>query len=373
MDKFKYMFNDIFLDKSLDVSVLDQLPDAIIAIDSNGKIIYSSLQFEQMFGYSTEEIYLQPLEILMPERFRRKHQEHRINYFNNPGTRAMGRNLELLVLSKHGKEIPVEISLSPLRVANKIIGLAAIRDISEHKKNLIILDKKSKELEEMNEELQTYSNILSHDLKAPLRGIASLITWINEDNGNVLSNESKDYFDMVKQRAEYLNYLIDDVLKYSSIGRKKVEPTEVNIGELICSVVNSLEVESFRINVITKMPIMCTLPINLSQVFANLINNAIKHHDKESGTIEISAREVSNCTYEFSIADDGPGIPQQFKEDIFSLFKTLPGSKSKDSTGVGLSIVKKLIKLQNGKIWVEDNCPRGTVFKFIWNSLEGSK
>lgn len=248
---------------------------------------------------------------------------------------------------------------------NKNFTVIVGQDISVQKEN----EKKLKEslvaLEKANKELDQFAYIVSHDLKAPLRAISNLTEWIVEDLGQV-PEEVETQIKLLKGRVHRMENLINGILSYSRVGRQKIETSIVNTKELVKDIIDNLAVTdriTFKINPL--LPILETEQITLQQVFSNLISNAVKYHDKEKGKVEVNC--IENDLYvEFMVSDDGPGIPEEFHEKIFGIFQTIESRDTKESTGIGLSIVKKIIEEKGGKIWIESKEGQGSTFHFTW-------
>ncbi|CAN5407107.1 hypothetical protein BH10CHL1_BH10CHL1_01070 [soil metagenome] len=228
------------------------------------------------------------------------------------------------------------------------------------------LQQRSQELVRRNQELDQFAYVASHDLKAPLRAIDHLAHWISQDAGDSLPVKSQEHLAKLHGRVNRMEKLLDDLLAYSRVGRIEEIPEQVDTGALIADIIKLLAPpESFTITVQAKMPQLTTARIPLELVLRNLINNAIKHHDRLDGLIQITARDLG-ASIEFSITDDGPGIQEQFYERIFQMFQTLKPRDQVEGSGIGLAIVKKIIESRGGAIWVEAAVDRGAIFRFTW-------
>lgn len=219
-----------------------------------------------------------------------------------------------------------------------------------------------KELEKSNDELQEYAHIVSHDLKSPLRSINALVSWIKEDNQGKLDVASLRNFGLIETTLEKMEQLISDILLYSSIGAETTEEHAVDLNSLIEDIKQILFIpEHISIQVLKKLPVVYGDKVKLQQLFQNLIGNAIKFNDKEKGVVKI---DVSNkkSYYQFSIYDNGVGIDKKYHDKIFKIFHSL--NENKESSGIGLSIVKKIINSFKGEVWVESEPGKGATFHF---------
>ncbi len=258
--------------------------------------------------------------------------------------------------------------------------IGVVHDITDRKRAEAQLQQQARDLEQLNTTLKDATNLLtqrnreldsfvyavSHDLKAPLRAIVNLSEWLEEDLGDRLTGDNQHQMNLLRGRVYKMIYLIDGLLEYSRIGRWEANPELVGIKDLLMEIIDSLAPPStFTISIVEEMPTLLTKRLPLTQVFANLISNAIKHHDRPDGQITITARNFGQY-YEFSVQDDGPGIAAQHHERIFGIFQTLKASDNSSSTGLGLTIVKKILETEGGTISVESEVGKGSTFRFTW-------
>lgn len=221
------------------------------------------------------------------------------------------------------------------------------------------------DLQVRHQELDSFAQIVSQDLKAPLRAVANLSQWIEEDLAGVLTVDTQAQMTLLRSRVDRMRVSIDGLLDYARIGRTESTTEPVVVSELLSEVIDSLAPPpTFSIEIDPNLPTLDTNRVLLFQVFANLIGNAIKHHHRVDGSIQISGREYGDF-YEFIIADDGPGIAPEYQANIFTIFQT-GNSQTVDSKGVGLAIVKKIVKSQGGTIRLESQVGMGTTFYFTW-------
>jgi light-regulated signal transduction histidine kinase (bacteriophytochrome) len=228
------------------------------------------------------------------------------------------------------------------------------------KENITLLKRK-------NQELDQFAHIVSHDLKAPLRGIDNVISWIEEDHSKEISPKLHEYFQIIKGRLVRAENLILGILSYARVGKEKVEKEEVDVNQLVEEIAESLVSKSeVKLDIHPKLPVLYTEKLPLFQVFSNLIGNAIKHNDKKNRIIKIYHRGHP-LHYEFFVEDNGPGIAKNYHDKIFVIFQTLQERDSVESTGVGLAIVKKILDERHQIIKVQSEIGKGAIFSFTWN------
>jgi len=222
-------------------------------------------------------------------------------------------------------------------------------------------------LEKRNQELDQFAYVTSHDLKAPLRAIANLSEWIEEDLADQLDEDTRHQMDLLRGRVHRMEALINGLLQYSRVGRLDTKKSTVSVATLLAEVIDSLAPpETFTIEVEPNMPILVTERLPLEQVFTNLISNAIKHHPRQDGKVTISVQDQKSF-YEFAVTDDGAGIAPQYHEKVFGIFQTLEARDKTENTGIGLAIVKKIIEGQGGTIRLESHEGQGATFCFTWS------
>jgi PAS domain S-box-containing protein len=290
-------------------------------------------------------------------------------------------SLEKRYIRGDGSIIWTRITVSLRRLApnlknplgEPIYFIAMVEDIGDRKQlelqneaNLQALEKAKLSLEKRNQDLDQFVYIASHDLKAPLRGIANLSEWLEEDLAEKLPPDNQEQLVLMRSRVRRMENLINGLLQYSRVGREDLEITQVDLRELLLEIIDSLDPPaSFQIQLPQAMPKLQAQRLLLSQVFANLFSNAIKHHDRDAGTILVDWTEQDQY-YAFTVSDDGPGIPSHQRERIFGIFQTLSGSESAVNTGIGLALVKKIVEGGGGSIVLRCGIDRGSSFEFTW-------
>lgn len=234
------------------------------------------------------------------------------------------------------------------------------------------LEQANRQLKAANAELEKFTSVVSHDLKAPLRAVHGLSSWIEEEVNEHLSEDGRRRMQLLRERIRSMDELINALLDYSRAGGERFEIEEVATAELVNTVIGNQNVpDGFSISVAPDLPTLRTDRLHLQQVFANLIGNAIEHHDRADGHVWISARESGEFV-EFAVTDDGPGIAPQHYQCIFDIFQRLDPSKG-TGTGIGLAIVKKVIERAGGQIHVESVPGESTAFRFTWPKVTEPK
>jgi signal transduction histidine kinase len=224
-----------------------------------------------------------------------------------------------------------------------------------------------KNLEASNQDLADFAHVVSHDLKSPLRGMDALINWLKEDYASVLDDSATKTFDLLLEKVEKMDNLIEGILKYSSVDRRKVGTEEVNLHMLLSDIIDLLTIPvHIHVHIPVQLPTIIGDRPRLQQLFQNLLSNAIKSIDKPNGLIEVLFEE-QNGHWQFAIADNGVGISQAHQTKVFEIFETLEANDS--NTGIGLSIVKKIVHFYKGKIWIESEVGSGTTFYFTLAKL----
>ncbi|MBF2017926.1 MAG: CHASE3 domain-containing protein [Rivularia sp. T60_A2020_040] len=361
--------------KSLIKGIMENVVDGIITLDKQDNIDSFNQAAVTMFGYQSEEVIGKKVNLLIPE----INQTEKIQF--NKTISATHQSLPMYMETNRqvGANFPVEISISNLE--NGQGKMVIVRDITEQmqirekleanvqelSRLSLLLANTNQALTERNQELDSFSYIASHDLKAPLRGIRNLSQWLEEDIKDDLAPENQQQFELLRKRVYRMEALIDGLLEYSRVGRIETNQEKVDVNQLLAEIIDSLNPPAtFNIQISGEMPVFITKKLLLSQVFANLISNAIKHHPRNNGNISISL-EDSGDFYQFAVADDGCGIDTQHQDRIFTIFQTLESRDKKENTGVGLSIVKKIIESEGGKIILDSELGKGATFRFTWS------
>lgn len=331
-----------------------------------GEILYMSPSIERILGYTREEsIGRNALDFI--------HREDRPRaveaYSEQLIKQQQNIQLEYRVRCKDGTYLWMEVVGSPLvnRKGRVERFITTTRDISVRKQAETEMAQSHESLLQINRELDQFAYVVSHDLKAPLRGISNLSSFIEEDLQDFeLPKEILDNLELLRSRVFRMETLIEDILAYSRAGRINTEVEAIDTRKLLDGLVDSLSLpDTFRVELPDNLPQMVAARVPLSQVFSNLITNAWSHHDKDSGTIRISYQDLGKL-HEFSVTDDGPGIGAKHHERIFDVFQQLHTTDKQTGTGIGLAIVRKIVRSAGGDVRVASVPGSGASFIFSW-------
>jgi PAS domain S-box-containing protein len=361
--------------------LLQSAPDSMVIINQNGEIVLANSQTERVFGYSRAELLNQSVEILIPTRFRQAHPGHRARFFGAPKNRPMDSGLELYALRKDGTEFPAEISLSPLETAEGTLVSCAIRDITERKNAIEALRRQAEELERQrselarsnvelasaNKELEAFSYSVSHDLRAPLRGIDGFSMALLEDYTDKLDEAGKDYLQRVRAATQRMGVLIDDLLNLSRVTRAELHVEPVNLSELAGAITKELAGANPHRH--AEFQIADRLEANgdshfLRIALENLLGNAWKFSSKrEFARIEFGKTD-SNGAFAFFVRDNGAGFDSAYSRRLFGAFQRLHDHDEFPGTGIGLATVQRIIHRHGGRIWADGAVGCGATFYF---------
>jgi PAS domain S-box-containing protein len=318
-----------------------------------GYLVRLNPAFEQVLGFTSAELMAQPyLDFVHPD-----DREHTRIGATELSVGKQVANFENRYRCQDGSYRWLSWSATPS--VDRGLWYAVARDVTENKHIQAAL-------EAHNRDLNSFVYVVSHDLKAPLRAVSNLSQWIEDDLEGVMSADIRSQMVLLRSRVERMAATIDGLLDYARIGRiaDSVEP--VSVAELLAEIIDSLAPPpTFKIDISPSLPTFHTKRLLLSQVFANLISNGIKHHHRADGSIYISTQDRHDL-YEFIVADNGPGIAPQHYDQIFTVFQAINPQNRSDSSGIGLSIVKKIIEAEGGTIWLESQLGKGTEFYFTW-------
>jgi PAS domain S-box-containing protein len=361
--------------RNLIEAIVVNIVDGVMVVNSRGHIETFNDAAVKMFGYAPVEVLGWPWQKLM---------DRTADPIGTSGAvpelkaRPLGKIWQTMGQRKTGEWFPIEASVNPIVLDDDRIII--IRDITERQQAAARLEAKAVELAELNvslntsnqslrqsnRELDQFAYITSHDLKAPLRAIASLSEWIEEDLDGAISEESRSHMNLLRRRVYRMQALLDSLLEYSRAGRKQTSVTVVNVAHLLTEVIQALAPpDTFTINILSPMPTMDTRRQPLQQVFTHFIDNAIRHHPTKLGIINISVIDKGD-RYEFAVADNGDGIDIQFQEKIYVIFQTLKPRDLEENIGAGLATIQKIVTAEGGKVRLESSAGSGAIFRFTW-------
>jgi PAS domain S-box-containing protein len=345
--------------------VASNTDNSVIITNKDGFIEWVNSGFERIKGYSlpevigktTQELFYGPLT-----------NEETINSIKHNIAHKKSFSGEVLKYRKDGTSIWLQVTITPILDEHGEVTrfIHVESDISERKKSEERLAEYYMYLEKANKELDKFAYVVSHDLKAPLRAISNLSSWIEEDIGDRFTVDSAQHFTMLKGRIVRMESLINGILEYSRADRVKSPNVMVDVKALINEIFELIVQDSnVTIELPENLPVINTERMKLQQVFLNLISNSIKYNDKEKAVIKIACVEEEEA-FTFSVEDNGPGIEERYHEKVFIIFQTLQARDTFESTGVGLAIVKKIIDESGGEIWIESELGLFTRFLFKW-------
>ncbi|HUQ67288.1 MAG TPA: PAS domain S-box protein, partial [Flavitalea sp.] len=348
--------------------------DAIICMDTDGNITFWNPQAERIFGWQNDEVQLKQLaDFIIPEQFRDLHRRGLKKYLYTGEGPYLNTTIETEGLNKAGRMFPIEISIIPIKQANEQFFCAFIRDISSRKRSELQLmnlnmqlEKRAVELETSNRELEHFAYVASHDLQEPLRMVRSFVALLETKLKGRLDETTTQYIQFAMDGADRMKQLIQDLLKYSRISPIEESLKPVNIGKTVEDVLRIYQAILSETKAVVKVPVLPIVignSVQLSQLFQNIIGNAIKYRNEHTPIIEIGFTE-QNENWLFYVKDNGIGIEKKYYDKIFTIFQRLHNRSQYEGTGVGLAICKKIVERHGGKIWVESEPRAGSTFYF---------
>lgn len=339
--------------------VFKNINDAYVVIDLSGEVIRMNSIARDLFEHQNEEETLNLYNLIY-----NKDGKYGLKSLETLEKEGFLSNFisRIYTKSKTIKWIQINASLlydnkkKPIGAQGIVRDITHIKALEEKQKNIL------KDLEESNNQLQEYAHIVSHDLKSPLRSLHALTSWIKADNQGNFDKNTDENFALIENTLETMENLISSVLEYSSAGYEDNNREALDLKTEINNLIKSLFVpKHITIKIETELPLIMAERTKMRQVFQNLISNAIKYIDKDKGEVVIAYKERKRY-HEFSVKDNGIGIEERYHKKIFNIFQSI--NKSSDSTGVGLSIVKKIVKLYGGDIWLKSEPNVGSTFYF---------
>lgn len=338
-------------------SIIANMNMGLIEVDLNDNILFANQSFANMVDYQIEELLQKTASefLVNPENIKE------IKAKNKLRVKGVSDSYEVEAVNKKGELKNWIVSGAPnYNLKGEIIGSIGVHlDVTNQKKLEIQKEILLQKLEKQNQQLNDYAQIVTHDLKSPLRSIHSLISWIKEDN-ETISETTKEYLDLIEMKVEKMDHLIHGILTYSKVDEEDSVTEEVNVYNILKNLIATLHIPDYiEVFIDENMPVINANPFKIQQLFQNIVANAILYNDKEKGLIKLTYQKDSK-NHIFSIEDNGPGIAKENQEKIFNVFQSFTNHKM--STGIGLSIVKRIVDQYHGKIWIESETGLGTTF-----------
>jgi PAS domain S-box-containing protein len=347
--------------------LLEAAPDAMVVVNQIGEIVLLNLQAEKQFEYSRDELIGQQVKNIIPEGFAERLVADGLRSAEEALAQQIGTGIELHGRRKNGSEFPIELMLSPLESAEGILVTAAIRDITTRKRAQSHLLQKVQELNRSNEELQQFANIASHDLQEPLRMVASYTQLLSRRYKGKLDADADEFIAFAVDGASRMQQLIHDLLTYSCVATKGKELLETSSEDALQKALLNLRgavEESGALVTNDPLPMVMADEMQLTQLFQNLVGNAIKYQTNTIPKVHISVAMNGEDKWDFSVKDNGLGIDPQYFKKIFGMFQRLHNREEFAGTGIGLAICKKIVERHGGTISVESQPGHGSTFHF---------
>lgn len=356
---------------------IEAAPDAIIVSNADGRIVLTNRQMNDMFGYSAAELIGQPVEILLPPRVHSRHVHHMHRYAALPQKRQMGSGLDLVAVTKDGRELPVDISLSPMKTSSGMLIISAIRNISDQKKIETELkqardelerrvQERTADLEHRNEELDAFAHTVAHDLKNPLAIITGMADLMLQYYDELTDEEILKYLGLITRDGRKLDNIINELMALSTLQNMAPTLHPIDVASVAKEAIHRLEtmVRQYQ----AKITCHCDWPWAIGYapwvetVWVNYLSNAIKYGGQPP-IIELGANIADNGMVRYWIKDNGNGLSEGEQDRLFTPFTRLSDIRVQ-GYGVGLSIVKRAVEKLGGQVGIESQEGRGSLFYF---------
>jgi PAS domain S-box-containing protein len=358
-------------EKVLDVDrVLDECPVGLLVVNSDGWIELANIEVERMFGYERHALQGRASVDLVAGAARRRFDAQRRHYFGRPQRRSLGAGVEFEAVRRDGAEFVVQVGFSPLEDARVLL---AVSDISERKNSEQQVDKRLEELARSNNELEQFAYVASHDMREPLRMITSYIDLLVEEFDGKLDARTEQFMGYVSEGGKRMQRLIDDLLAYCRLDATAQPVVPTDAAEAMRHAISDLHplIEETGAEITQgRLPTLLVDPVQLDQLFQNVLHNAIKFHREEPPRVHVGAQDVG-AMWRFAVQDNGIGIDKPQCARIFQMFQRLHDRSSYDGSGIGLAVAKKIVLRHGGEIWVESRPGSGSTFYFTLPGVTG--
>ncbi|QDU40884.1 Signal transduction histidine-protein kinase BarA [Maioricimonas rarisocia] len=354
--------------------VVEAAPNPMLVVGADGRIQLINNATETLFGYERADLIGKPIERLVPEKLRGRHEEYRNEYFQNPSARAMGAGRELLGRRSDGSVFPVEVGLSPMTLDGKMVVLSSIYDVTTRKQAEAALVEAKEAAEDANRAKSDFLANMSHEIRTPMNAIIGMSELLLDDQ---LTPGQRNYAQTVLEAAESLLSIINEILDFSKIeaGHLELESIDFDLREEIVDMLRTLATRAHRKKVELIWQVDSDVParvigdpVRLRQVLLNLVGNAIKFTEQGEIAVTVTSQSQtdSNVRLHFSVRDTGIGIPPTKLKRIFSAFTQADTSTTRQygGTGLGLTISSRLVEAMGGEIQVESEAGKGSTFHF---------
>jgi PAS domain S-box-containing protein len=370
--------------RSLLAAIIDSAMDAIISVDADQRIRMFNPAAEGMFRCTAQEVLGQPLGRLLPAAFREAHRRH-VDEFGRTGvtSRAMGQSPSLWGLRADGERFPIEASISQVEVEGEKIYTAIVRDITERhrsqeeirKMNLELerrVEARTTELVAANQELESFTYSVAHDLRAPLRHIDAFGAILLDEYAAALPEKARRFLDDIRTGTHRMSRLVDDLLKLARLGRQEFRPQSTSLGALVNEALAEVKQETEGRAIEWRIQPLPTVECDrglLKQVFVNLLSNAVKYtRPRSPAVIEVGVLDLSGSSAIY-VRDNGVGFNMKYADKLFGAFQRLHSAQEFDGSGVGLATVDRIVRRHGGCAWAEAAVDKGAAFYFTLAGL----
>ncbi len=354
----KKYYESIKAEKEKYGNIIANMNMGLLEVDENDFILLANHSFCEMSGFTIEELIGKKASDLLSN----DDDKLKITIKNEKRKHGISDSYEVKATTKSGETKYWLISGAPnYNVNGEIVGSIGVHlDITQQKSLELQKEQLLLRLEKQNEQLNEYAQIVSHDLKSPLRSIHSLVSWIKEDNIHEFSEQAAEYLNLIERKVEKMDHLIHGILTYSKMDTLDLSNEKVDVNEVVLNIINIIHIpENIEVKIVKTLPVINVDKFRIQQLFQNIIGNAVIYIDKPKGLVEVDFTEEKDHII-FRVKDNGPGIALENQEKIFKVFQSF--TKNEKSTGIGLSIVKRIVDNYKGKVWVESELGYGTTF-----------